>query len=154
MEAEEAERLGRKQERAATHKGQALSAISPPATYRAAPTGNLKRVLPVGDRLLPHVSPRDHFIRTTFAEAVLCLSVLGPVIAGVEFMTLGTCGGRNGKLRSPVSTTRSKQTDSRKRGDAIHPHSSPNVVLPLARLHRHPNWGPSVLEPGTGEGWG
>lgn len=57
--------MGRKQEREATHIGQALSAISPPATYRAAPMGNLKKVPPVGDRLLPHVGLRDHFIRTT-----------------------------------------------------------------------------------------
>lgn len=116
LEDEEAQRLGRKQERAEAHKGPALLLISPPATYRSTPTGNHKRAPPAGDLLRQHMGLRGHFIRTIFAEAVLCLTVLGPVIPDVESITVGTCDGRNEKLKNHVSTTHSKQRDNRKRG--------------------------------------
>lgn len=54
LEVEEAERLGRKQERAATHKGRALFSLSPPATYRPAPVRNHKIAVPTRDLLLQH----------------------------------------------------------------------------------------------------
>jgi hypothetical protein len=89
LEAEEAERLGRKQERVEAHKGQALSCISPPATYRSAPMGNDKIAPPAGGLLLWPMSLRGHFMRSIFAEAVLCLTVFGPVVAEVESLKVG-----------------------------------------------------------------
>lgn len=124
-EAEEAEGSGRKQERAAIHRGQASFPVSPSATYRSTPPGTRKVAPPAGDLPLRPVSLRGHVTGILFA--VLCLTVSEPVMAEDASLTVGTCGGRNGTLRS-VSTTPSKQRDHTKRCDAINLQNSPPMA--------------------------